>query len=48
MSRKEKAAVGAAVSVLLAVGFVQRFPLISVLMIGALIACIRYGELWEA
>ena len=47
MSRKEKAAVGAAVSVLLAVGFAQRFPLISVLMIAALAACVKLGELWE-
>ena len=48
MTRKEKAAAGAAVSVLFAVGFVQTLPILSVLMIGALIACIRYGELWEA
>lgn len=48
MTRKEKAALGAASSVLFAVGCAENYPVISALMIAALAACIKLGELWEA
>lgn len=48
MKKKEICALGAGLSFLLGAGAVETMPVITIIMIAAMAALVKIGELWEA